>query len=278
MQPGSTLRPIARFVVDCDGTEAASVVFGHAEIFEREPTEYALARLSWAPGQRDAARAVLSAAAQSAPAGESVYFPVNAAVSSTHAERCGIAEACGFELFQEKEGFWWTDTGQALPEPTRLHLHAMPHIGRDKFASVIGRCVAETLDRTDKLTVSRHQPPEWAATFLEHHAPSTDEHSWLFAETPDGTPVGFVGVTKHDAESNSGVLTLIGVLPEQRGKRYVDELLHAAYSATRARAMTGVLSLVDVQNHPMMAAMHRTAASPDAHPWHKWLYVSNTPK
>ena len=46
VRAGSTLRPIARFVAERDGTEAASVVFGRAEIFEREPLEYALARLT----------------------------------------------------------------------------------------------------------------------------------------------------------------------------------------------------------------------------------------
>jgi hypothetical protein len=41
VRAGSTLRPIARFVAERDGTEAASVVFGRAEIFEREPLERA---------------------------------------------------------------------------------------------------------------------------------------------------------------------------------------------------------------------------------------------
>ena len=36
--PGSTLQPIARFVLEHEGAQAASVVFGRAEIFERELT------------------------------------------------------------------------------------------------------------------------------------------------------------------------------------------------------------------------------------------------
>ena len=266
---------MARFVVDCDGGEAASVVFGRAEIFEREPAEYALARLSWEQGRSDAACAVMAAAAQSGPGGEKVYFPVNAGVHGDHVERCRIAEDCGFRLFQEKEGFWWADTGQVLPEPAGLRLHSMARIGREQFAPVIGRCLAGTLDRIDALVLGRCPPREWAETFLQRHAQPADEDTWLFAETPDGAPVGFVGVAAHDADPRTGVLVLIGVLPEQRGNHYVDELVHAANRAARARGMTGVLSLVDVQNQPMMAAMRRTGWSAETHPWHRWLYVTS---
>jgi ribosomal protein S18 acetylase RimI-like enzyme len=67
---------------------------------------------------------------------------------------------------------------------------------------------------------------------------------------------------------------VIGVLPRHRGHHYVDQLVYAAFRAARARGFTGVLSLVDVDNHPMMAAMRRTGASAQRHPWHKWLYVA----
>lgn len=70
------------------------------------------------------------------------------------------------------------------------------------------------------------------------------------------------------------MIVLIGVLPEQRGHGYVDQLLLAAYRAARMRGFAAVLSLVDVDNHPMMAAMYRSGADPNVHPWHKWLYTT----
>ena len=143
------MRPIARFVAERGGTEAASMVFGRGEIFEREPAEYALARLSWAGDRLDAACAVMTSAARSAPPGAAVYFMVNSAANADHAGRRGIAEACGFRLFQEKEGFWWADTGGSLPEPAGVRLRPMSRIGRGPFVPVIGRCLTGTLDRTD---------------------------------------------------------------------------------------------------------------------------------
>ncbi|MGW4487164.1 GNAT family N-acetyltransferase [Amycolatopsis sp. NPDC004368] len=277
MQPGSTLRPIARFVVERDGREVASAVLGRAEIFEREPIEYAVARLSWTEGGLDAAQAAVTAAVASVPRGTSVYLPISASVSSDHAARRDVAKACRFELFQEKEGFRWADTGQVLPEPVGLRLAPMSRIGREAFTSVIERCVAQTLDRTDALVFGRQQPRQWATTFLDHHASGADAQSWLYAETTDGVPVGFVGLAERDGDPGVGTIVLIGVLPEQRGHRYVDQLLMAAYRAGRARGFAAVQSLVDVDNHPMTAAMHRCGADPHADPWHNWLYTTSAP-
>lgn len=272
--PGSTLRPSARFALEQDGTEQASVVFGRAEIFEREPPEYVLARLRWAAGRLDAARTVVVAAATTTPTGAAVYLPINSAASTDHVARRDIAEACGFMLFQEKEGFWWADTGQVLPEPAGLRLEPMARIGREAFVPMIARCVSATLDRTDALVFGRHQPQRWAATFLDHHAPAEDGQSWLYAETTNGAPVGFVGLAQRASEREVGTIVLIGVLPEQRGNRYVDRLLLAAHRAARARGFSAILSHVDVDNHPMMAAMRRCGADPDAHSWHSWLYTT----
>lgn len=273
VRPGSTLRPIARFALWRDGMERASAVLGRAEIFEREPVEYAVARVAWTDGDPAAARAVVTAATGAAPAGASVYLPVNAVSGPDHTERREIAQACGFELFQEKEGFWWAVDGQAAPEPAGLRLEPMSRIGREPFVPVIARCVAATLDRTDILVVGRHRPDEWAGTFLDHRATGADARSWLYAGTADGDPVGFVGLAARSGEPGIGTIVLIGVLPEQRGRRYVDQLLGAAHHAARERGFTAILSHVDVANHPMMAAMRRCGADPDGHPWHKWLYV-----
>jgi ribosomal protein S18 acetylase RimI-like enzyme len=262
VSPGSTLRPIARFEAG-----QASVVLGRAEIFEREPVEYAVARLSCSGAQDDAVAVVTAAAAA---ADGPVYLPVNAVSGVDHAARCELAQACGFELFQEKEEFLWTDDGQAVPEPS-LRLTAMARIGRAPFVPLIARCVAQTLDRTDAVVVARHRPDEWVTTFLDHRATGADTESWLYAETPDGVPCGFVGLAQSDP--GVGTIVLIGVVPDQRGHRYVDHLVRTAYRASRRRGFTAVRSLVDVVNHPMMAAMRRSGADPSATAWHKWLYV-----
>nr|WP_246221368.1 GNAT family N-acetyltransferase [Phytoactinopolyspora mesophila] len=150
----------------------------------------------------------------------------------------------------------------------------MSRIGREALVPVIGRCLAQTLDRTDALVFGRHRPEQWVTSFLDHRATGADAQSWMYAETTSGIPVGFVGLAQRVGDPGVGTIVLIGVLPEQRGHGYVDQLLLAAYRAARARGFSAVQSLVDVNNRPMMAAMCRSGADPSAHPWHKWLYTT----
>ena len=65
------------------------------------------------------------------------------------------------------------------------------------------------------------------------------------------------------------------------GRAEIFERKPTEYAVARLRWADGhvdaVLSLVDVANHPMMAAMRRSGADPTTHPWHKWLYASGSP-
>lgn len=274
--PGSTLRPIARFVVERDGVERASVVLGRAEIFEHAPVELALARLVGRDDERSAAEQVVSAAVAAAP-GPAVYLPVNAETGSDPLLRREVAEACGLQLFQEKEAFVQVVVGRPLPEPVGLRLAAMSEIGAGPFLELIARCLSATVDRVDSLLVARHGAAQRAAALLADRVSGPDAGSWLYAETGDGVPVGFVGLDGRPDEPGVATLVLIGVLPEQRGRRHVDQLLAAACRAAGSRRFTSVLSLVDVENRPMMAAMRRSGADPHARAWHKWLYASAVP-
>jgi GNAT superfamily N-acetyltransferase len=269
VRPGSTFRPQARVTVGSGPAELASAEVGTAEVFEREPPEATIARLSWTADRRDCARIVLSAAAAQVP-DRPVYFQVSASVHPDSAERVTLAEDCGFELFGEKEGFWWGDIGQPLPASAELTFQSMSRLGRASFVPVMARCLDRTLDRTDRAMVARHGPGEWVTTFLARHALPVDEESWLLA-TSRGSVVGFVALARRDG--NVGTIAHIGVVPEARGRGYGRQLVSGALRAARAREMRGVVALVDVDNTPMMAAMLAAGASATAYGWHTWLLV-----
>jgi ribosomal protein S18 acetylase RimI-like enzyme len=111
---------------------------------------------------------------------------------------------------------------------------------------------------------SNESPRSWTTTLLPQK-PSRG----LYAETTGGVPVGSVGLAERVGDPEVGVIVLIGVLPQQRGHGYVDQLLLAAYRAARMRGFAAALSFVDVNNHPMMAAIRHSGATPNAHPRHK---------
>ena len=87
---------------------------------------------------------------------------------------------------------------------------------------------------------------------------------------PSSRPVALSGFD----EEATATITHIGVLPEQRGNGYVDDVLAEANATAAARGFRAILSDVDVVNHPMAAAMIRAGHRPDVRPWHVWHYRS----
>ena len=179
-----------------------------------------------------------------------------------------VLEGGAFTLFQEKEGFAWTDEGGPA-RPTRLEFRPLAEVGRAAFASAMAEAIGGTLDRNDRFYVDACSEAGWGRQMVEFAAP-VDELSWLLGYEPDGTLVGYVGVS----EFEEGVATIahIGVVPARRGRGYVDDLLLAANAAARARGYRQMLSDVDTENRPMLAAMERNGHRRGVRPWHVWAY------
>jgi hypothetical protein len=185
--PGVTFRPLARFAARSAGTEVAAATLGLAEVFEREPLEYLVGRLSWTDDPAPV-RHVVAAAVAEVPAGSPVHLLTWQ--DERTEQRRAVAEECGFELFQEKLEFWWP-AGDAVADAPPVDVIPMTIVGRDRIESVMRTCVGEILDRTDRAMIARDRDG-WVARFLDTHAAGQDRHTWLLG-TDHGTPVGFVG-------------------------------------------------------------------------------------
>jgi ribosomal protein S18 acetylase RimI-like enzyme len=180
-----------------------------------------------------------------------------------------LLEAAGFALFQEKEGFVWTDDGAVLPEPARLAFRSVATVGRDAYAAAMAATIGGTLDRNDRFYLEACGPAGWGRQMVEFLQPD-DEPAWLLAYEPEGALAGYVAVGAF--EGDLGTIAHIGVVPERRGRGYVDELLRAAAGAARARGYRRMLSDVDTLNAPMLAAMERNGHQRGVRPWHVWAY------
>ncbi|SDY02173.1 Acetyltransferase (GNAT) family protein [Modestobacter sp. DSM 44400] len=185
------------------------------------------------------------------------------------AERCRLAVECGFELLQKKEGVWWEDDGHPMELPDRVRLRPLPEVGNDAFASVIARCMIGTLDRIDEVKVAEYGTRGWADIQLTDYVTPQDARSWVLVETWAGDPVGFVGLSACDEEA-TGTISHIGVVPEERGRGYVHELLVTLNVLARDRGFRGLLPDVDVLNVPMLAALELAGHHAGGRPWHRW--------
>jgi ribosomal protein S18 acetylase RimI-like enzyme len=185
--------------------------------------------------------------------------------------RRAIFEAAGLPLFQEKEGFLWTPADS--PEPAGspdLSFRAVPDVGRELYARTMSRSAAGTLDRQDRYYAGLVGQDGWGREMLAFLT-DDDAPSWLLGYDEADEIVGYVALGTFD-EPTRGTIMHIGVVPEQRGRGYVDELLRACNEAALRRGFERVLSDVDVENAPMKAAMERAGHHAAATPWHVHHY------
>lgn len=265
IDPADPLGPRIPFAAEADGTLLAESDLMARSWMGDETGRLLYAR--WEPGHREAGRLVIEAAIAAAEPGEVLNAATNADIHTDPAERIAVLEACGFELWQEKEGFWWADKGQDLPRPTGITARCLAEVGTGRFAELIAACSAGTLDRIDADAAAAMGPADWAAALLG----SAPESTWLLAEDEtSGQTLGYVAVGEFDP--GVGTITYIGVAPEHRGRGHIDALLKLANRTARERGFRALLSDTDTLNVPMLDAFRRNGHSSEATAWHKWMH------
>ena len=193
---------------------------------------------------------------------------INNEAHSHHGSLRRLLDSLGFDLFIEKQGFWWTDDGSEIDLPTRLTYRSIDDDGVDAYRQVMARCGDGSLDRNDRYYWDGCGADNWALQMTEYVA-DADRTMWLIGYIGDD-PVGYVAVARY--EEWGSTIVHIGVVPEHRGNGYIDDLIAAGTAAAKDEGITTMLSDVDVVNTPMLAAMRRAGHRDDARPWHVWAY------
>jgi len=175
-------------------------------------------------------------------------------------KRIELLEGVGFAFRRETGRFEWRG-GETPAEPGRLSFRTLEEVGEDAFVDAMGRVSEGTLDREIREERERLGPQQAAREFFEDARRVKHEPSWwrLAYGGPEGDLVGLVMPAEPPA-----FLTVfyVGVVPEMRGRGYVDDLL-AAGTATllEARRRDGdekpLRADTDVANAPMAAAFER---------------------
>ena len=175
-------------------------------------------------------------------------------------KRAELLEGVGFALRRETDRFQWG--GGAPPTASgRLSFRALEEVGEDAFVDAMRRVSEGTLDREIRGERERLGPRGAARDFFEdarrvEHGPSW----WRLAY--DGRSGDLVGLVMPAEPPGFLTLFYVGVVPEMRGRGYVDDLLAAGTAALLdARAEGGtekpLRADTDVANAPMAAAFGR---------------------
>lgn len=175
-----------------------------------------------------------------------------------------LLERAGFTLARETLRFEWRDghgpTGLRLsPSSERLSFRTLEEVGDDAFVEAIARVTVGTFDRRLRRQEEELGAAEAARTLFELvKALGYELRWWQLAYTVTGQLVGLLMLAKRQGQgSDTAVVGYIGVVPEQRGHGYSDELLARAAALARASGIATIIADTDTGNAPMAKAFRR---------------------
>lgn len=162
------------------------------------------------------------------------------------------AAAAGMTRVNERLQFQWDADRPLPPEPRSL---VFAPADDDTFLPLLAAAAEGSLDVMTRRELESSSPDELARAEIDYYRACPGERSWWHtAATTDRTVVGLAIPSATPTNRNVGYLA---VLPEHRGRGYVDEILafitrfHAEQGAPRITATT------DAANAPMAAAFRR---------------------
>jgi ribosomal protein S18 acetylase RimI-like enzyme len=177
----------------------------------------------------------------------------------------------GWELTRETLRFDWRrppaasqSASWAAPEGRRrLSARSLEEVGEEAFVDAIRRALEGTLNRGTAREVALTGAARKARGLLDGARRlvcdggwRADAGWWRLGYTGGGALAGFVMPAVN--ASGDGVLWWIGVVPEQRGRGYVDDLLTWVVETLVQAGVRRIVADTDVENWPMARAFRRT--------------------
>jgi RimJ/RimL family protein N-acetyltransferase len=178
--------------------------------------------------------------------------------------RIGALEQTGARLFVERLRLQWSD-GAPVPRPSG-RLRFRPADDREELVSLMAQVLTGTLDAHSRRDLQRAcaATPGDAAASAQRVAADQYDHEflsydsprdwWQIATRPGGEPVGFVIPARN---SYHAIIAYVGVLPEHRGRGYIDDLLAEGTRILAAQGVPRIRAATDLGNVPMARAFQR---------------------
>ena len=174
-----------------------------------------------------------------------------------HADRrIELLQSVGFSLRRETSRF--ERRGNEPPtEPGRLTFRTLKEVGKEAFIDAMERVSEGTLDREIRAEREKLGTKRAAQEFFDDASRVQHDASWWrLAYAPNGELAGLIMPAEPP-----GFLTIfyVGVVPDMRGRGYIDDLLAAGTTTLLQASRNGkpLIADTDVSNAPMAAAFER---------------------
>jgi RimJ/RimL family protein N-acetyltransferase len=170
--------------------------------------------------------------------------------------RAELFTAAGFQ--RARVGQRWQrriDATASVATPSRLEFRTLAEAGEDRFKAAIALVSDGTLD--ERLREMRRRLGRTADADEHFHLLMGIPHEpgwWQLAYSVDG---GLVGLIVGGGNSDEPVIAYVGVVPEQRGRGYVDDLLVQAVATLTDAGASVIRADTDLANVPMANAFRR---------------------
>jgi RimJ/RimL family protein N-acetyltransferase len=160
----------------------------------------------------------------------------------------------GFSVAQEKLSYRFADK-PLESKPIKVEFQSFRDTGEREFVDAVALVTSQTLDTVDANAVTKHGQMK-AAEMLVKELQEIDFQPdiWMLAYAGD-TLIGLV-IPSNLGDSYGGI-NYIGVVPTERGKGYVDDLLYKGTQLLLNQGITTVIADIDVLNFPMKGALER---------------------
>jgi ribosomal protein S18 acetylase RimI-like enzyme len=170
-------------------------------------------------------------------------------------QRLALFEQIGFRLTRKTQRFEWQGETEPPRPPQRLHFRSLPEVGEQAFIKAIEHVSAGTFDQYIQEEREQHGPEKQAHDFFLDLQQMEHEPSWWqLAYTPQNE---LVGLTMPAKNPGSATIGYIGVVPQFRGRGYVNDLLIASTSILYQAGLTTIRADTDLSNEPMAQAFLR---------------------
>jgi RimJ/RimL family protein N-acetyltransferase len=175
------------------------------------------------------------------------------AVAEQVRPRLAAAAVAGLTDVVERLRYEWTPATPVPWRPARLEFRAEPD--DEAFVDVFERIAKGSLDAATRAAVAhvgaRTAAAEDVAMYRMMPGP---RDRWRLAFDAAGE---LVGCALPSANANGPVVGYLGVVPEQRGRGYVDDLLAEITAILAADGAQRIMADTDTTNTPMAAAFDR---------------------
>ena len=170
-----------------------------------------------------------------------------------------LFDAVGIPLVQKMAGFEWFAPKPPVALPTRLHFRPLDDLSDQTFIEAIRRAMIGTLDRFLQIFADAIDPAEDYHLLKERF--DFKPAWWQLAYTNNDELVGLIQpVLFHldqPADERKGLIAVLGVVPEQRGNGYINDLLARATATLQSVNVQMIYAQTDLLNSPMLDAFER---------------------